>query len=174
MLVKPVQEASRSAHVVVLGNEKGGSGKSTTALHIAVALLKNSQRVATIDLDSRQRSLTHYIENRRAWSERARVKLDLPTHYCVERAELPFQGWIRREETDCMARHLSRGGLRPLAFAEPPRPFGAWTAARKVCSAKWVIDDYTFDLTSMAHVLGEQLAATECARGGYNRRIPIG
>ena len=50
----------------------------------------------------------------------------------------------------------------------------AWTAAREVCSAKWVIDDYTFDLTSMAHVLGEQLAATECARGGYNRRIPIG
>lgn len=50
----------------------------------------------------------------------------------------------------------------------------AWIAAREVCSAKWVIDDYTFDLTSMAHVLGEQLAATECARGGYNRRIPIG
>jgi hypothetical protein len=75
---------------------------------------------------------------------------------------------------DCLARHLALRGLRARAFAEPPRLFGAWTAARKVCSAKWVIDDYTFDLTSMAHVLGEQLAATECARGGYNRRIPIG
>ena len=67
----------------MLGNEKGGSGKSTTALHIAVALLKAGQRVATIDLDSRQKSFTHYIENRRAWAERARVKLELPTHYCV-------------------------------------------------------------------------------------------
>jgi chromosome partitioning protein len=73
--------------VVVLGNEKGGSGKSTTALHIAVALLKAGQRVATIDLDSRQQSFTHYIENRRAWAERARIKLELPTHYCVPRAE---------------------------------------------------------------------------------------
>ena len=71
----------------MLGNEKGGSGKSTTALHIAVALLKAGQRVATIDLDSRQQSFTHYIENRRAWAERARVKLEMPTHYCVPRAE---------------------------------------------------------------------------------------
>ncbi len=87
MLVQPIQEGSQSAHVVVLGNEKGGSGKSTTALHIAVALLKAGQRVATIDLDSRQRSFTHYIENRRAWAERARVKLELPTHHCVARGE---------------------------------------------------------------------------------------
>jgi chromosome partitioning protein len=87
MLVQSIQEQPQSAHVVVLGNEKGGSGKSTTALHIAVALLKAGQRVATIDLDSRQQSFTHYIENRRAWAERARIKLELPTHYCVARAD---------------------------------------------------------------------------------------
>jgi len=87
MFVQPIEQAGQSAHVVVLGNEKGGSGKSTTALHIAVALLKAGQRVATIDLDGRQKTFTHYIENRRAWAERARVPLDLPTHFCVERAE---------------------------------------------------------------------------------------
>src|SRR6202049_3974734 len=87
MLVQTSQGQSGSAHVVVLGNEKGGSGKSTTALHIAVALLKAGQRVATIDLDPRQQSFTHYIENRRAWGERARVTLEMPTHYCVARAE---------------------------------------------------------------------------------------
>ncbi len=87
MLVQPIQETQQSAHVVVLGNEKGGSGKSTTALHIAVALLKAGQRVATIDLNSRQQSFTHYIENRRAWAARARIKLEMPTHYCVPRAE---------------------------------------------------------------------------------------
>ena len=54
----------RSAHVVVLGNEKGGSGKSTTAMHIAIALLKSGFCVATVDTDSRQRSLTRYVENR--------------------------------------------------------------------------------------------------------------
>ena len=87
MLFQPIKKSPQSAHVVVLGNEKGGSGKSTTALHIAVALLKAGQRVATIDLDSRQQSFTHYIENRRAWAERARIKLELPTHYCVPRSD---------------------------------------------------------------------------------------
>jgi len=74
-----------SAHVIVLGNEKGGSGKSTTAMHVAVALLQAGQRVASIDLDSRQKSFTHYIENRRDWAARAGVKLDVPQHYCVAR-----------------------------------------------------------------------------------------
>jgi len=77
----------RSAFCVVLGNEKGGSGKSTVAMHIAVALLKAGQRVATIDLDSRQKSFTHYIENRKAWARHARLDLELPTHYCVSRKD---------------------------------------------------------------------------------------
>jgi chromosome partitioning protein len=74
-----------SAHVIVLGNEKGGSGKSTTAMHVAVALLQAGQRVATIDLDSRQKSFTHYVENRRAWAARTGAKLQVPVHYCVAR-----------------------------------------------------------------------------------------
>jgi len=77
----------RSAFCVVLGNEKGGSGKSTVAMHIAVALLKAGQRVATIDLDSRQKSFTHYVENRRAWAKHAGLKLELPSHYCISRTD---------------------------------------------------------------------------------------
>ena len=64
MLAQASQGQSGSAHVVVLGNEKGGSGKSTAALHIAIALLKAGQLVATIDLDCRQQSFTRYINNR--------------------------------------------------------------------------------------------------------------
>jgi chromosome partitioning protein len=74
-----------SAHVIVLGNEKGGSGKSTTAMHVAVALMQAGQRVATIDLDSRQKSFTHYVENRRVWAERTGTPLDIPVHFCVAR-----------------------------------------------------------------------------------------
>ena len=74
-----------SAHVVVLGNEKGGSGKSTTAMHVAIALTLLGQRVATIDLDSRQKSFTRYIDNRRAWARQARLNLKLPVHFCVAR-----------------------------------------------------------------------------------------
>ena len=85
MLMQPDVGKPFSAHVIVLGNEKGGSGKSTTAMHVAVALLQAGQRVATIDLDSRQKSFTHYIENRRNWAERTRIKLDVPKHFCVAR-----------------------------------------------------------------------------------------
>jgi chromosome partitioning protein len=52
------------AHVIVLGNEKGGSGKSTTAMHIFVALARAGFRVGAIDLDTRQKSFFRYLENR--------------------------------------------------------------------------------------------------------------
>lgn len=84
MLLQANLGRSSSAHVVVLGNEKGGSGKSTTALHIAVALLKAGQRVATIDLDCRQKSFTRYIENRKAWARRTGIDLEIPDHRCME------------------------------------------------------------------------------------------
>jgi chromosome partitioning protein len=87
MLVQAPLGLPRSAHVIVLGNEKGGSGKSTTAMHVAVALLKAGQRVATIDLDSRQKSLSHYFDNRRAWAKQAGIELETSTHFAVERAE---------------------------------------------------------------------------------------
>src|SRR5258708_1396483 len=87
MLVQASQGQSGSAHVVVLGNEKGGSGKSTTALHIAVALMKAGQRVATIDLDCRQQSFTRYINNRGAWARRTGLNLELPMHYCIKLGE---------------------------------------------------------------------------------------
>ena len=87
MLVEASIGQPRSAHVIVLGNEKGGSGKSTVAMHVAVALMNAGQSVATIDLDSRQQSFTHYIENRRAWAKRAQVDLRIPLHHCVARAE---------------------------------------------------------------------------------------
>lgn len=81
------QPQPSSAHVVVLGNEKGGSGKSTTAMHVAVALLKAGQRVATIDLDSRQRTFTHYIDHRRSWAKRGNLPLEVPLHFCVARSD---------------------------------------------------------------------------------------
>src|SRR5580704_2941057 len=74
-----------AAHVIVLGNEKGGSGKSTLAMHVAVALMNFGQRVATVDLDSRQKSFTRYIDNRRNWARRARADLEIPIHFCIAR-----------------------------------------------------------------------------------------
>ena len=75
---------SGSPRVIVVGNEKGGSGKSTLAIHIAVALLKAGETVGTIDLDSRQKSFTRYIENRRAWAGLVGRDLGIPTHICLD------------------------------------------------------------------------------------------
>ena len=78
---------SHAAHVIVLGNEKGGSGKSTLAVHIVVALLKAGHRVAVIDTDSRQLSLTRYLENRARWARRTGQALELPAHFSVKLGE---------------------------------------------------------------------------------------
>ncbi len=77
----------KAPHVIVVGNEKGGSGKTTIAMHVAVALLKDGQRVGTIDLDSNQKSLTHYIDNRRVWAKHRGIELETPIHRHIPRAE---------------------------------------------------------------------------------------
>jgi chromosome partitioning protein len=79
-----MEKSARPARMIVVGNEKGGSGKSTVAMHVAVALMKAGQTVATIDLDSRQRSLTHYVDNRRAWGQRIGREFDVPQHLCPD------------------------------------------------------------------------------------------
>jgi chromosome partitioning protein len=66
-----------SAHVIVLGSHKDGAGKSTIAMHVAVALLNCGQRVATVDLDAQHKTLTHYVEHRRAAGS---SELRRPTH----------------------------------------------------------------------------------------------
>lgn len=67
-----------TARIVVFGNEKGGTGKSTTAMHVIAMLMEQSRRVAVIDLDLRQKTLARYIENRAIYSERHQLDLNIP------------------------------------------------------------------------------------------------
>ena len=72
------EPALRRAHVIVVGNQKGGAGKSTVAMHLIVALMRMGRRTGAIDLDVRQRSLTRYIENRARWIAARGAKLPAP------------------------------------------------------------------------------------------------
>jgi chromosome partitioning protein len=72
------------AHHIVFANEKGGTGKSTTAVHVAIALASRGARVSCIDLDSRQRTLFRYLENRRETMARRGVKLPMPAFAVFE------------------------------------------------------------------------------------------
>src|SRR5690348_148396 len=82
--IVPSYGAHSPPHVVVIGNQKGGSGKSTFAMHIIVALLKAGKRVACFDLDLNQQTLTRYLANRREWDRKHGRKLELPDYYPVK------------------------------------------------------------------------------------------
>jgi len=64
--------------VIVVGNEKGGAGKSTLAIHIVTGLLHAGRKVGIIDLDLRQRSMARFFANRRGWTEANGVVLPHP------------------------------------------------------------------------------------------------
>jgi len=66
------------ARVIVVGNEKGGAGKSTIAIHLVAALGGQGARVAAIDLDLRQQSLGRFLENRRKWLQANEVEAAMP------------------------------------------------------------------------------------------------
>lgn len=83
------ERARPKAHIIVLGNEKGGSGKTTTAMHLIAFLLREGFRVGSIDLDGRQRSLTRYVENRKAWADAANVNLVMPDHVVITKSNAP-------------------------------------------------------------------------------------
>ncbi len=76
------------AHHIVFANEKGGTGKSTTAVHVAIALASRGARVACIDLDTRQRTLYRYLENRAATIKRRGVSLPQPEFEVFENDSL--------------------------------------------------------------------------------------
>ena len=65
------------AHIIVVGNEKGGAGKSTVSMHVATALSRMGHKVGVIDLDLRQKTLARYLENRLTFM--SKKGLDLPT-----------------------------------------------------------------------------------------------
>jgi chromosome partitioning protein len=75
------------ASVIVVGNEKGGAGKSTIAIHTVVALLHAGVRVAAVDLDLRQQSMAHFFASRRAWLAANRVVAPTPLEVSVAAGE---------------------------------------------------------------------------------------
>lgn len=126
------------AHIIVVGNEKGGSGKSTTCMHVATALARSGFRVGALDLDLRQKSFARYIENRRAYLDRAGLSLPTPDY-----RDLP--------EVD------------PATLAEGENPFDARLSAA-VAALEPVSDFIVIDcpgshtrLSQVAHSLADTL-----------------
>lgn len=102
--------APKHAHIIVLGNEKGGSGKTTTCMHLIVALMRLGFSVGSIDLDSRQRSISRYIENRRQTMLREGVNLPQPHHIVIQKSPFNISEEAEQDERDRFNLALSRLG----------------------------------------------------------------
>lgn len=100
--------ASRRGYIVVFGNEKGGSGKTTTAVHLITGLLWAGFRVASLDLDGRQRSLSRYLENRRATAADEGTSLPCPTHDVLMPSALDSVREARTDDNNRLAELVSR------------------------------------------------------------------
>lgn len=156
------EEASQPKHrphVIVLGNEKGGSGKTTTGMHLVIALLRLNFRVGTIDIDARQRSLSRYIENRRRTVSKEGVSLPMPHHIVITKS--PFN--IREEAEDDERERFEQGLERLLEtdFVIVDSPGNDTYLSRLVHSyADTVItpiNDSFLDLDVLASVDGETM-----------------
>lgn len=89
-------------HVIVFANEKGGTGKSTTAVHVAIALAAKGARVSCLDLDHRQRTVGRYLDNRAQTIRSKRLDLPMPRHATHDgESEDFFEATWRELERDC-------------------------------------------------------------------------
>jgi chromosome partitioning protein len=101
-------QAPAEARIIIIGNEKGGAGKSTVAIHLSVALLAVGKRVGVIDLDVRQRSLTRYLENRARWMQNTGARLTMPEVLRVEASQERDLDKAEAEESQRFLTSLSR------------------------------------------------------------------
>lgn len=90
--------AETKPYIIVLGNEKGGTGKSTAAMHLVTSLLHKGYTVGSIDVDARQGTLTRYIENRENRIRETGLELAVPRHYPIYRSVLENLAAAQEEE----------------------------------------------------------------------------
>ncbi len=69
------------AHIIVVGTEKGGAGKSTVSMHVATALARMGHKVSALDLDLRQKTFGRYATNRKTFLEKAGLSLPSPRYH---------------------------------------------------------------------------------------------
>lgn len=87
-------------YVIVLGNEKGGTGKSTISMHLIIQLLRLGYKVGSLDVDARQGTLTRYVENRRRQALAFNPSLPMPEHVPINRSAKIESSEAQTDEAD--------------------------------------------------------------------------
>lgn len=89
---------TKKPFIIVLGNEKGGTGKSTVSMHTIVHLCRLGFAVGSIDLDARQGTLTRYIENRMATKDQDNLNIVIPSHHPIFKSTLKNEDEAQSDE----------------------------------------------------------------------------
>ncbi len=140
--------------VIVLGNEKGGSGKSTTAAHLIVALMKRGFKVGSLDLDARQGTLSRLLENRAGTAERTGLALELPAHRRVQRSATNRREDAAEEERQALAQAMAELGGSDYIVIDTPGSDNALTRAGHACADVLItpMNDSFLDLDLLARI----------------------
>jgi len=92
----------KDAHLIIFGNEKGGTGKSTLAMNVIVGLMEAEKKVAVIDLDARQKSVTRYLQNRQAFMDNGGAKVAIAQFSVIAQSKLELLKEREKEEQESL------------------------------------------------------------------------
>ena len=158
---------SGQARVVVVGNEKGGSGKSTAAMHLVVAFLRENFTVASIDLDLSQRSLSRYVENRRQFIRNRGIALPLPTQWAFKASTLTELDAADAENTERLSRVMNHlRASHDVVVVDTPGNDTGLTRAAHACADTLItpLNDSFVDFDVLARIDPETMRITAPSR----------
>ena len=155
--------STEPAHTIVIGNEKGGSGKSTTAMHLIIGLLGRGHSVASIDVDIRQGTLSRYLANRQTFIKAAiktgDSKIEMPSHYTFKPQDGPGGG---EDDDAAKAKLLIEGAIvnHDVVVIDTPGSANRLSKLAHSYADTLItpINDSFVDLDVLAHVDGRRMA----------------
>jgi chromosome partitioning protein len=141
-------------YIIVLGNEKGGTGKSTLSMHLIIHLLRLGFTVGSIDVDARQGTLTRYFDNRRHTAEIQKIDLPLPDHYPLFKSTKPVLQDAEAEDKERF--HALLNGFHDKDFVVIDTPgsdsFLSRLAHSHADTLITPLNDSFLDLDMLAHI----------------------
>lgn len=152
---------NKKPYIFVVGNEKGGAGKTTCSMHLIVGLLDKGYKVASIDVDSRQHSLTSYINNRKLYNDKNPKQLVImPKHFHIKESVKPNIADKEEEEKKFFEQALAEAG-KDMDYIVIDTP-GSYTSLSRVAhsyadTVVTPINDSFLDLDVMAKIDGDSL-----------------
>ena len=106
-MTRGIMSNIKKPYIIVFGNEKGGTGKSTAAMHVMIYLLRVDFKVGCIDVDARQGTLSRYIENRIRYNQTNKERLPIPTHVALNKSEFDDIKQNEKDETERFSQALT-------------------------------------------------------------------